>query len=75
MASALGKPARLLPIPAVLLSAAARLLGKRSLAQRLCGSLQVDIAKTRAVLGWKPPLSVEQALKLTASDYMENEKK
>lgn len=74
MASALGKPARLLPVPAVLLSAAARLLGKRSLSQRLCGSLQVDIARTRAVLDWTPPLSVDQALKVTASDYMENEK-
>jgi nucleoside-diphosphate-sugar epimerase len=75
MASALERPARLLPVPAVLLNAAARMLGKRSLSQRLCGSLQVDIAKTRAVLGWTPPLSVEQALRLTASDYMENEKK
>ncbi|NVZ68386.1 UDP-glucose 4-epimerase family protein [Pseudomonas costantinii] len=75
MALALGKPARLLPVPAVLLRAAANMLGKRSLSQRLCGSLQVDIAKTRAVLGWTPPLSVDQALKVTASDYMENEKK
>ncbi|KAF2406130.1 UDP-glucose 4-epimerase [Pseudomonas antarctica] len=74
MASALGKPARLLPVPAVLLRAAANVLGKGSLSQRLCGSLQVDIAKTRAVLGWTPPLSVDQALKVTASDYMENEK-
>ncbi|AVE07862.1 UDP-glucose 4-epimerase family protein [Pseudomonas sp. R11F] len=75
MASALGKPARLLPVPAVLLSVGANMLGKRSLSQRLCGSLQVDIAKTRSVLGWMPPLSVNEALKVTASDFMENEKK
>ena len=73
MASALGKPARLLPVPASLLSAAAITLGKRSLSQRLCGSLQVDIGKTRALLGWTPPLSVDEALKVTASAYMESQ--
>ena len=73
MASALGKPARLLPVPASLLSTAAIMLGKRSLSQRLCGSLQVDIGKTRALLGWTPPLSVDEALKVTASAYMESQ--
>ncbi|CRM48028.1 UDP-glucose 4-epimerase family protein [Pseudomonas sp. 44 R 15] len=73
MASALGKPARLLPVPASLLSAAAITLGKRSLSQRLCGSLQVDIGKTRTLLGWTPPLSVDEALKVTASAYMESQ--
>ncbi|MFB3305729.1 UDP-glucose 4-epimerase family protein [Pseudomonas sp. AMR01] len=75
MASALGKPARLLPVPSALLRAGANMLGKRSLSQRLCGSLQVDICATRSVLGWTPPLSVDEALKVTASDFMENEKK
>ena len=73
MASALGKPARLLPGPASLLSTAAIILGKRSLSQRLCGSLQVDIGKTRTLLGWTPPLSVDDALKVTASAYMESQ--
>ncbi|MEO8491515.1 SDR family oxidoreductase [Pseudomonas sp.] len=75
MASALGKPARLLPVPSALLRAGANMLGKRSLSQRLCGSLQVDICATRSVLGWTPPLSVDEALNVTASDFMENEKK
>jgi len=74
MASALGKPAHLLPVPASLLSTVAIILGKRSLSQRLCGSLQVDIGKTRALLGWTPPLSVDDALKVTASAYMESQK-
>lgn len=69
MASALGKPARLLPVPSVLLKFAATALGKRSLSQRLCGSLQVDIEKTRSLLGWEPPISTDDALKLTARSY------
>lgn len=72
MAQALGRNARLLPVPSKLLELGASMLGKRSLSQRLCGSLQVDIEKTRAVLGWNPPLSTEEALAVTAHHYQEN---
>lgn len=66
MGKALDKPARLLPIPASWLNLAAILVGKRNVAQRLCGSLQVDITKTRKLLGWQPPLTVDQGLKRAA---------
>jgi nucleoside-diphosphate-sugar epimerase len=33
------------------------------MAQRLLGSLQVDISKARNLLGWQPPLSVGEGLK------------
>ncbi|MNC20521.1 UDP-glucose 4-epimerase [compost metagenome] len=68
MGQALGKPARLLPVPSVLLERGAQLLGKQGLSQRLCGSLQVDISKTRKLLGWTPPVSVNEAL-LSAANY------
>lgn len=63
MGIALGSPARLLSVPSFMLKLGATLLGKRNMAQRLCGSLQVDISKTRQLLDWNPPLSVDQALK------------
>lgn len=72
MARALGKKPRLVPVPRWILSTAAHLLGKRSLSQRLCGSLQVDITKTRALLQWEPPVSVDAALKVAAVHYMEH---
>ncbi|MBH3428786.1 UDP-glucose 4-epimerase family protein [Pseudomonas alkylphenolica] len=75
MALALGKSARLLPVPAGWLQAGAVMLGKRSLSQRLCGSLQVDIEKTRALLGWVPPVGVDEALKRAARYYQENKRK
>ena len=62
MARAMDRPARLLPIPKSVLIAAAAMLGKRDMAQRLCGSLQVDISKSRALLGWNPPVSVDEGL-------------
>lgn len=71
MGLALGRPARLLPVPAWLLEAGARLLGKRALAQRLCGSLQVDISKTRELLNWSPPVGVDEALRRTAERFQE----
>jgi len=70
MGRALGKPARLLPVPAPLLRVGAALLGKDAVAQRLCGSLQVDISKTRELLGWTPPVSVDEALRRTAEHYL-----
>lgn len=70
MAQALGKPARLIPVPAGLLKTAAALLGKAAVAQRLCGSLQVDISKTRELLGWTPPWSVDEELKKSAEGYL-----
>ncbi|MCF6781778.1 UDP-glucose 4-epimerase family protein [Stutzerimonas stutzeri] len=60
---AMGKPARLIPVPAGLLQLGATLLGKKAMAQRLLGSLQVDISKTCELLDWKPPYTVEEGLK------------
>lgn len=70
MGTALGRPARLLPVPAAWLDGAARLLGKGAITQRLCGSLQVDIEKTRGMLGWTPPVTVDEALRETARHFL-----
>ena len=67
---AMGKPARLLPVPVSLLKAAAALLGKRDMAQRLCKSLQVDISKARTLLGWNPPINVDEGLRRTAQAFL-----
>lgn len=70
MGQALGKPARLVPVPPALLKLGAALVGRPAVAQRLCGSLQVDISKTRQLLGWTPPLSVDEGLKKAAEGYL-----
>ncbi len=63
MAHAMGRTARLIPVPARVIECAARLLGKSAVAQRLCGSLQVDIDKTKSKLCWHPPITLDAALK------------
>lgn len=73
LSHALGKPARLLPIPQSWLETALGLLGKHAIAQRLCGNLQVDISKTRDLLSWTPPVSVDEALRQTAQTYLQQQ--
>lgn len=70
MGQALGKRARLIPVPAWCLETGAALLGKRAVAQRLCGSLQVDISHTRDTLGWTPPVSVDDGFRAAASAFL-----
>ena len=67
MGQAMGCPARLIPVPASLLKLAAALVGKPDVAQRLCGSLQMDIEKTRRLLGWSPPVSLDEGLRRAAA--------
>lgn len=67
---ALKQPVRLFPVPVVLLKFLARLVFKRAVAERLFGSLQVDIAKTTALLGWKPLVSVEEGLRRTVGQRL-----
>lgn len=68
---AMGRPARLVRVPQGLLVAGASLLGRSDLGQRLCGSLQVDIEKTRTRLGWQPKLAVDEGLQATASHFLQ----
>ncbi len=70
MTKALGKPSRLIPIPSNIITLGATLLGQKGVAQRLCGSLQVDISHTKSTLGWNPPVSVDEALQKTADAYL-----
>jgi nucleoside-diphosphate-sugar epimerase len=66
-AAALGVNARLFFIPTSVLKSLAKLLGKEAVYQRLCGSLQIDMTKTRQLLDWNPPLSVEKGLRFAAA--------
>lgn len=70
----LGEKTWLLPIPGALLVSLARLLGRGAIAQRLFGSLQVDIGKNRELLGWQPPFSMDDGLKSTVVRFLESRK-
>ena len=71
-ASAMGVSSRLIPVPALMIQAAAQLLGKGEVAQRLCTNLQVDISQTRQLLGWVPPISVKEGLRRAVKGYVQS---
>jgi nucleoside-diphosphate-sugar epimerase len=69
LVAALDKPARLVPVPEQLFMLVATVAGKGDVAGRLCGSLCGDTTKTRQLLGWSPPVSVDEGLRTTAEAF------
>lgn len=67
---ALGKPARLFYVPSWLIQLLATLVNKPGIYLRLCGSLQVDMSKTRQLLAWTPPISVDEGLRRAAKGFI-----
>lgn len=68
LADAQGKRVVLLPCPTSLFTLAARVLGKRSVTERLFGSLQIDMSHTQTQLDWKPPVSAKAAILACVND-------
>jgi nucleoside-diphosphate-sugar epimerase len=62
IAHAMKKSPRLLPVPVSWMIFVANLLGKQAVAERLFGSLQIDITKAQNKLNWQPPVSMEKQL-------------
>ena len=60
---AMNRPARLVSLPVALLRAVAVLIGRRDAALRLIESLYLDSSKAARMLGWSPPLSVDEGLR------------
>lgn len=68
VACAYGVRARLIPVPERWLRMAGKLLGKSAEADRILGSLVVDISKARDLLGWRPVVTADQQLQQMARD-------
>ena len=63
LARLLGAPSRLFSVPESLLNLCCCFLGMRVDLDRLIKSLRVDISYTREILGWEPPISVDEGLR------------
>lgn len=72
MAQALNRPARLWSMPVFVFKAMAWSLGRQALAQRLCGSLQVDISKTCSLLNWRPRPMPHNTWQCMAQTFLES---
>ncbi len=56
------KKPKLWPCPVGLMRFGATILGKKAIADRLFGNLQLDITHTKKTLNWEPPVSFQQAI-------------
>ena len=68
----LGVKNKAVNIPPKLIDTAASAIGKSGVAQRLSGSLQVDISKAKTLLGWHPKYSTSESIQKTAKSYKSN---
>ena len=68
----LGVKNKAVNIPPRLINTVASALGKSGVAQRLSGSLQVDITKAKNLLGWNPKYSTSESIQKTAKFYKSN---
>lgn len=71
IASALGKSARLLPLPPALMHLAGQVIGRAAQVDRLLGSLTVDTTLMRQALGWNPPHSMRDGITATTTWFRE----
>lgn len=63
MAGLMRRPTRLLFVPLWVLHAGGKVLRREEAVKGLCGSLYVDIQKARSLLGWRPPLTLNEGLR------------
>ena len=71
LATAMGRPCRLVPFPTSILAPVSKLLGQHAAWDRMAGSLLLDMNKARHKLGWQPVMSLEEGLAETAAWYLE----
>lgn len=71
LAQAMGRRAPLFACPPQVLMLAARLLGKSAVAERLLGSLQVDMTATCQRLAWQPPFRFEAGIAATVAAFQQ----
>jgi nucleoside-diphosphate-sugar epimerase len=67
----LGRAPRMWPCPPSLLRGGLRLIGRGGIAAALIGSLSIDDSATRARLGWKPRVSLDDGLAATCRAFLE----
>lgn len=68
----LGVKNKAVNIPAKFINTAADALGKSGVAQRLSGSLQVNVDKAKNLLDWQPKYSTSESIRKTAEFYKLN---
>jgi len=70
IAHAMGRPARLWPVPIIALRLLAGLAGKTREVGSLTDSLRIDSSSLRDAVGWSPPYETEESVALTVRWFL-----
>jgi nucleoside-diphosphate-sugar epimerase len=62
IADGLGRQVLQLPISVSFMRLVGKIIGKSAMVEQLVGNLQVDTSNVKEVLGWTPPLTMQQAM-------------
>jgi nucleoside-diphosphate-sugar epimerase len=73
IAAAMGRKPRLFPMPEKAMKACLCAAGRDSIHERLWGTLQVDDARIRTLLGWHPPVTVDRGIRETVRWYLDRQ--
>lgn len=68
----MGRPTRVFPVPVPLLKLVGTILGSSNTVSRLCGSLEVEIGKTKNYLDWTPPQTPDEGVRQAVEWYLDN---
>lgn len=68
IADAAGVSCRLVPVPPAALRFLGTISGRGAEMQRLCGSLEIDVAQTGPALGWRPIRSLNEGLRAMVAE-------
>ena len=69
IASHMGKRVRMVAIPVNILRGVARLFGKQAIVERLRQAFDLFEAGLREALNWRPPVTLDEALRETVTWY------
>lgn len=72
---AYGKKPKLWRCPVGLMRFGAKILGKKAIADRLFGNLQLEITHTQKTLNWEPPVSFQQAIQACVNHELHSSNK
>jgi nucleoside-diphosphate-sugar epimerase len=73
IAKSMKKQPMLLPMPVRFVNLCAKAVGKAGIANRMLGSLQVDIRSTKETLDWQPIVEPEAAIDRTVSHFLQRQ--
>ena len=75
ISNAMGKPARIFYFPVFLAKSLLIIIGKKSLYNKLWGSLRVESKKIKDQLGWAPKMGMDEGIQKTVDWYLSKKNK